>query len=279
MLKAIKSGDMSIIDVIDWTADQGGEHIELVPMGFTLNNNPKLIQSVKQKAQERQIDISNYAIGADFLPETDQDFEKEIDRVKQEVDTAAALGVKSMRHDVSFKQPPLTSHKEFEKDLPRLVESCRRIADYANQYGIVTSIENHGYYIQASERILRIIHEVDRPNFKTTLDTGNFWCVDEDPLAAVKKNIDYASMVHMKDFYKRLASWYHPGAGWLTTPAGNYLRGAVTGHGDIDLRAIMKIIKASGYDGYISVEFEGLEECREAAGMSMANVRNLWENV
>src|SRR5699024_4367392 len=178
LIDALSSGEMSILDVIDWTSEHGGEHIELVPMGYTLTDNPDLIEKIKRRANERNIDISNYAIAADFLPETEEAFEQEIARVKKEVDTAAELGVKRMRHDVSFKPPEEASYKQFEKDLPRLVEACQRIADYADQYGIVTSIENHGFYIQASERIQRLIHEVNRPNFKTTLDTGNFLCVD-----------------------------------------------------------------------------------------------------
>ncbi|WP_217586500.1 sugar phosphate isomerase/epimerase family protein [Lentibacillus saliphilus] len=279
LVGALNSGDMSILDVIDWTADHGGEHVELVPMGYTLTDNPDLVKAIVQKAQAKNIVISNYAIGADFLPDTEEAFEQEIERVKKEVDIANQLGAKRMRHDVSFKPSDQASYRQFEKDLPRLVEACQRIADYAKQYDIVTSIENHGFYIQASERIQRIIHEVDRPNFKTTLDTGNFLCVDEDPIAAVKQNIHEASMIHIKDFYYRPSSWYNPGAGWLVTTAGNYIRGAITGHGDIDLREVIKVIKASGYDGYISIEFEGLEPCQKAAQLSMENVRKIWESV
>lgn len=51
--------------------------------------------------------------------------------------------------------------------------------------------------------VLLVIHATDRPNFKTTLDVGNFMCADEDPVVEVKKNAPYASMVHIKDFYLR----------------------------------------------------------------------------
>lgn len=279
LLGAMQSEGMSILDVIDWTADEGGEHVEIVPMGYTLADDPDLVESILKKANERNIDISNYAIGANVLPETDAAFEQEITRVKSEVDVANALGVKRMRHDVSFKPPQEASIQQFENDLPRLVEACRLIADHASKYGIVTSIENHGFYVQASDRIQRLINEVNRPNFKTTLDTGNFLCVDEDPIAGVKNNIGYASMVHLKDFYVRPSTWHNPGDGWMTTTSGNYLRGAITGHGDIDVREVIKVVKESGYDGYISIEFEGLEESKKAAKISMDNVRRIWDSV
>ncbi len=279
LVGAINSGEMTILDAIQWTADQGGEHIELVPMGFSLTDNPRLIEQILQKAEEASIEISNYAIGADFLKGNKEVVEQEIVRVKKEVDIANQLGVKLMRHDVAFKPAQEATIKQFELDLPRLTEACQRIADYAAQYGIVTSVENHGFYVQASDRIQRLIENVDRLNFKTTLDTGNFLCVDEDPVAAVKKNIAYASMVHTKDFYYRPASSYHPGEGWFQTASGNYLRGAITGHGDIHLYDVLNVIKQSGYDGYISIEFEGIEECKRASKIGLDNVKRIWEKL
>jgi inosose dehydratase len=272
---AINSKEMTILDVVQWVADQGGEHVEIVPIGFSLAEDLPLTDAIRQKAEESGIGISNYAIGANFLTD---DFEKEIERVKQEVDIAHRLGVKRMRHDVAWKAPNEISIRDFEKDLPRMAEACSIIADYAAQFDIVTSIENHGYYVQASDRVQRLIHVVDKENFKTTLDTGNFLCVDEDPVAAVKKNLSYASMVHVKDFYHRTSS-LGLGEGWFPTSSGNYLRGAITGHGDINLQEILKVIKQSGYDGYISIEFEGMEECKQAAKISLDNVRKIWEAV
>ncbi|EKN65228.1 xylose isomerase [Neobacillus bataviensis LMG 21833] len=270
---AINSKRMTILDVVQWVADQGGEHIEIVPIGFDLAGDTQLADAVRQKAEEAGIEISNYAIGANFLTD---DYENEIERVKKEVDIAHRLGVKLMRHDVAWKAPNEISIRDFEQDLPRMAEACRQIADYAAQFGIVTSVENHGYYVQASDRVQRLIHAVDKENFKTTLDTGNFLCVDEDPVAAVKKNISYASMVHVKDFYRR-TSPLGLGEGWFPSSSGNYLRGAITGHGDINLPEVLKVVKQSGYDGYISIEFEGMEDCERAAKISLDNVRQIWE--
>jgi inosose dehydratase len=272
---AINSKEMTILDVIQWVADQGGEHVEIVPIGFSLVDDLSLTDAIRQKAETEGIEISNYAIGANFLTD---DFEKEIERVKQEVDIAHRLGVKLMRHDVAWKAPNEISVRDFEKDLPKMAEACRIIADYAAQFNIVTSVENHGYYVQASDRVQRLLHTVDKENFKTTLDTGNFLCVDEDPVAAVKKNISFASMVHVKDFYQRRSS-LGLGEGWFPSSSGNYLRGAITGHGDINLPEILKVIKQSGYDGYISIEFEGMEECKKASKISFDNVKRIWDAV
>ncbi|QNK90184.1 sugar phosphate isomerase/epimerase [Sporosarcina sp. resist] len=273
----LKSKEMSIIEAIQWVADQGGEHIEIVPnLGFKLEDNPALVDAIREKASVVGIDISNYAIGANFITEGEEAFQTEIERVKKEVDIANRLGIKFMRHDVASLPISDSTIKQFESDLPKLTKACQIVADYARKYGITTSVENHGFFIQASDRVQSLINHVNRSNFKTTLDVGNFMCVDEDPVSAVKKNISYASVVHIKDFYLRQAHLY-PGEGWMQTTSGNYLRGSIVGHGDINMREVIKVIKESGFNGYISVEFEGIEECKQASKMGMDNVRRLWD--
>jgi len=274
LYQAINSGEMTILDAIQWVADNGGDHIEIVPLGFSLDNNDELIEQIKEKAQSAGIELSHYLIGANFLTETKEAFDAEIERVKKQVDIANALGIKFMRHDVAWRAPGDTSIVQFEEDLPTIVDACQQIADYAAQYGITTSIENHGFHVQASDRVLRLLHEVNRSNFKTTVDIGNFLCADEDPVSAVKKNIGHASVLHFKDFYIR-PSYQNPGEGFFQSIAGNYLRGAIVGQGDIDMSEIVRIVKASGFDGYVSIEFEGMEECKQASKIALNNVRRL----
>jgi sugar phosphate isomerase/epimerase len=278
LFSSLKSKEFDILDVIQWVADQGGEHVEIVPLGFTLDDNPQLVETVRKKAIEVGIEISNYAIGANFITEDKAAYEQEIERVKKQVLIANELGVKLMRHDVAWRMIGDNSIENFEKDLPRLVEACQRIADFAADYGITTSIENHGYYVQASDRVQSLLNHVNKPNFKTTLDTGNFLCVDENPLSAIKKNLPYTSMLHIKDFYYR-PFYKNPGEGWSKTDGGNYIRGSIIGHGDLDIYEILKLIKESEYDGYVSIEFEGMEECKQGSRISLDNVRRIWREL
>ncbi|NEW09089.1 sugar phosphate isomerase/epimerase [Paenibacillus sp. SYP-B3998] len=279
LLQAIKAGELTILDAIQWIADHGGEHMEIVPYGYTLVDNLELADAVREKAKEVGIDLSNYSMPANFVQETEEKYRDEVARVKQHVDLVHRLGMKHMRHDVTaFTLPPEHMTIEwFEKNLHLIVRGSQEIADYALQYGITTTIENHGFSVQASDRVQRVLQAVNRPNFKTTLDIGNFMCVDENPIIGVKKNLPYASLVHFKDFYFRPYD-EHPGDGdWFITAHGNYLRGAIVGQGDIEIRKIVKLIKESGYDGYITIEFEGMEECKMASRIAMDNLRRLFE--
>jgi sugar phosphate isomerase/epimerase len=274
LYRPIHEGKITVLEAIEKIAEMGGEHVEIVPVGYTLTDNPELVDQIVAKAKEVGIDISNYAIGANFALDSEDEVAKEIERVKKEVDIAARLGVKLMRHDVASRSD--ISIKQFNSEVGRLAEACRQIADYAAEYGITTSVENHGYYIQASDRVQTLVEAVDRSNFKTTLDVGNFMCVDEDPVIAVRKNLPYASIVHIKDFYLRPAS-QNPGEGWFTTAGGNYLRGAIAGHGDINLRESIRLIKESGYDGYLSIEFEGMEDAYQGTRIGLENVKRFWD--
>ncbi|WP_054022942.1 sugar phosphate isomerase/epimerase family protein [Bacillus sp. FJAT-28004] len=276
LYNALRTGEMTIQDVIVYIASIGGEHVEIVPLGFNLTENPELIEVIKKQAQESGIELSNYAVGANFSGLNEEQFEQELERLKREVDIAAALGMKKMRHDVASSQN--LSISNFLLELPKLAKACQAVADYAAKFGITTSVENHGYYIQHSDRVQALVEVVDRPNFKTTLDVGNFLCVDENPLAAVSNNISLASMVHIKDFYYR-PSTENPGEGWFKSKGGNWLRGAIVGHGDIAMPQVLRAVKESGYDDYISIEFEGLEDCRFGTRLGFEFVKRVWNEI
>ncbi|MDQ0857172.1 sugar phosphate isomerase/epimerase [Bacillus sp. V2I10] len=281
LLKDLTNGSLTILDVVQWVADNGGTHLELVPYGFSVVDNTELADAIREKALDAGIELSAYSLPANFIQETEQAFIEEVDRLKKHVDVVNRMGIKIMRHDVTafrLEQEEMTIHY-FEEHFEQMVRGSQLIADYADQFGITTTIENHGFNVQSSDRVQRVLHAVKRDNFKTTLDIGNFLCIDEDPLVGVKKNVKYAKTVHVKDFYIR-PYYENPGGGeWFRTVNNNYLRGAIVGHGDINIREALRLVKQSGYDGYLTVEFEGMENCQEGTRIGMDNVCRIWDEV
>jgi inosose dehydratase len=234
--------------------------------------NPKRAAELRQYCEKRGAAVVGYNVGAELLALPDQ--QKEVIRtLKGHVDVAAALGVASMRHDVTrgFKDD-WAGEKTFEAALSVVVPAIREVADYALPLGVKTTLENHGFYMQASERVERLIQEVDHKNFALTMDMGNFLCVNEDPVSAVTRLVKYAVMVHAKDFHVRPKDKMPP-KGWFATPTEIALRGAIVGHGVIDVPAQIRILKDAGYDGYLSLEFEGMEEPVKAVQMGLDYLR------
>lgn len=279
----ISTGEMSLADVIDWVAASEGEHLELALVGGSgpdapipnTDSDPAFVASIRKKAEDAGVVLSNMAIGANFFTDDQAELEAEVKRVKAHVDLAEQLGIQMMRHDVvAHRGVEGDDTPLFEQALPSIVTAAKEIAQYAAAKGITTSLENHGFFVQASDRVRRIIHAVGESNFKTTLDVGNFLCVDEDPTSAVPQNLPYAMVVHFKDFYVRPAD-QDPGEGWFRSRGGKYLRGAIVGNGDIDLRSVAKSIKESDFSGYASIEFEGWEDCLLGCTRGIANAKRL----
>ena len=279
----LSTGEMTLLDVIDWVAESDGQHLELATIYPgpdspipNLESPPEFVAEVKQRADEKGVILSNLAIGAAFNHTDQAAVDAEISRVKAFVDLAESLGIRLLRHDVvAHSGLPGDDSPAFEQAFPTIVGASRQIADYAKGKGITTSLENHGFFVQSSDRVRRIVHAVDRDNFRTTLDIGNFLCVDEDPTSAVPANLPYAKIVHLKDFYVRPQHFAAPD-GWFTSRSGKPMRGAIVGEGDIDMPTVLGAIKGSGYDGFVSIEFEGHEDCLVDCTRGIANAKRIF---
>lgn len=240
-------------------------------IGFT---GIDLVEGVKFETQEQYIayarDIGGYCekvgieavsynIGCDFL--NNGTLESEIERVKGHVDIAEAFGCKLMRHDATRGYPSnITYGRSFDAVLPILAKGYRAVTEYAEKKGIRTCVENHGFFAQDPERIEKLVNAVGHPNFGALVDIGNFSCADVDNGYAVGITAPYAFHAHAKDFHIKDGNGDSPGEGFFQTRAGNYLRGAIIGHGDVPVRKCIAALRRAGYDGYMIIEFEGMED-------------------
>lgn len=274
-------GKMDYFDVIEKTAELGFDAIEFSNLPVKGHSERiDMAKEIKRRCADAGLELANFATPADMLKGSEGNLDTEVERVKQEVLVAKAMGVNKMRHDATFgynsgdKNP-----RSFEFRLPQIAEGCRRITEFAAEEGIKTMVENHGRYSQDSDRIESLVNAVDHENFGILLDVGNFMCVDEDPVEAVGRLIPYAFHVHFKDFHVKDGSTFNPGPGWFYTRYGTYLRGAIIGHGDLPLSQCMNIIKQYGYDETLSIEFEGLEEPLYAIKTGLNNLRRLISSV
>lgn len=264
------------IDIIHTAKEMGFgaiEFVDILPHDGT--SRAAYAKRLREACNDLDIKISNYTFGADFLTGSDGNAEKEIERVKQEIDLAEILGASSVRHDATTgyggTAKPFVS---FQKCLPRLAAACREVTVYAQQKGISTMVENHGYFAQDSIRMEQLLDAVNHENFGLLVDMGNFMCADEAPELAVGRLAPYARYVHAKDFLWKSANDPNPGKGFFPTRAGNLLRGTIVGHGVVPVKQCLSILKNAGYDGTVAIEFEGLEPACEALTIGLENLQN-----
>ena len=288
--REIEQGCMTLPECIDWAARQGADCLELVPFAFRFDDpatgkiDTALIKSVRRRAQDAGIELVNYSILADLCREGDA-LAAEKARIRHEIDIAAELGVPRMRHDVTAFRRPLAQNTltDFDRWLPVLTDSARELCEYAAARGVMTLIENHGFFANGCDRVERILNGVAHPNYGLLLDTGNIVCVDEDATVAAQTLAHRAQMVHLKDFYIRTrdpgdAHQFDCAGTWFRSRGGKYLRGAILAQGDLDMQAILTTLRESGYSGGIAIEFEGLEDARYSSAVGLANARRLWGN-
>jgi sugar phosphate isomerase/epimerase len=183
-----------------------------------------------------------------------------------------------LRHDITGGRKGKKNGIGYACLLPELKEKCAQITEYAAKLGIKTMTENHGYFSQDADRVASLIDAVGNDNFGVLLDLGNFMCADEDPVLSVSRLAPYAVHVHCKDFLYRKGNETNPGATWFGTRGGNYLRGTIIGHGVANIAQSLKILKGKGYDEYISIEFEGVEDNLKGISLGLENVKRFWEN-
>ncbi|MEM6536435.1 MAG: sugar phosphate isomerase/epimerase family protein [Pseudomonadota bacterium] len=150
------------------------------------------------------------------------------------IDFAAHLGCQAVRVDAY-------SEGTYREQQKLAADGMRRLAAYAEQYGIYVIAENHGFLSSNPDWLSGVIKKADHPLVGTLPDFGNF---DGDPYRGVKRLMPFAKGVSAK-------------SGSFDTD------GNETG---IDYRRMLSIVVKSGYRGYVGIEYEG-RDLPEAEGI------------
>lgn len=273
----IKAGKLTQLDTVAKAKEMGFDAIEFTDMmADGLEAQKELARQIRAEADRVGIDINAYTIGANLFRESDEENAKEVERLKGQLEVAAILGAKVMRHDVCYTLSKTGNGRSFDLMLPTIAANARAVTEYAQSLGIRTCSENHGFIAQDSDRVERLFNAVDHDNYGLLVDMGNFLCADENPVIAVSRVAPYAVHVHAKDF--RYTSEGSANRGFMTRGA-NYIAGTVIGEGVVPVKQCLAILKRAGYDGYVSVEYEGVEDCIAGISRGLANLKNFIEAI
>ena len=140
------------------------------------------------------------------------------------IDAAAFLGCHAIRVNARGGGTP-------DELRGRMIESCSQLADYAAERDINVTIENHGGPSSDPAWLVSVMEGVNKPNFGTLPDFGNF-PAEVDRYDAVEAFMPYAKAVSAK--------------------ASRFTAGGLVE--ETDFYRMMRIVRDGGYTGYVGIE-------------------------
>ena len=178
------------------------------------------------------LDISGTAVGNDFCHPDGPERKKQIASVKQWIDHAAVFG-----HPSSASFPAASSGSRPKR---RLIgwpwPGSKSAVNTPASHAIHLALENHGGLTATPAGLLALVKDVQSPWFGVNLDSGNFH--GEDVYAELAQIAPYTVNVQIKV---------------VVAPAGQRRQPS-------DFKRLAKILRDSGYRGYVVLEYEETDE-------------------
>lgn len=244
-LLAGKTASLKLEDFIGDCARMGLEGTELTSYYFPQDVSPEQLRAYKRMAFTAGLEISGTAVGNEFSLPPGEKRDQQIAHVKHWVDNAAVLGAPVIRIFSGKVQK-----KQTEAEARRLaIEGIEQCCHYAGKKGVMLALENHGGLTTTLDGILQLVQAVQSPWFGVNLDTGNFQ--SSTPYDDLARLAPYAVNVQVKVSMR---------------PAGGAPESA-------DFSRLAKILRNSGYRGYIVLEYEEAEDPRQACPRYVEQLR------
>lgn len=170
-----------------------------------------------------------------------------VDNHKKWIEAAKFLGCKTVRVNL---------HGNGKSDDKKVasIDSLSRLGDFARPMNINVVVENHGSDSSNGKWLADIMRQINKDNVGTLPDFGNF-CITH-PWGTTQEKCDdqydiYKGVEEMLPFAKGVSAKSYDFDTNGEQPKINYKR-------------LLDIVKASGFKGYIGIEFEGNTQSEEA---------------
>jgi sugar phosphate isomerase/epimerase len=230
---------LTLEDFIDDCAKFGLDGTELTSYYFPEDPPEQYFRQLKAAAFRRGLDISGTAVGNDFCFPPGERRQREIAHVKRWIEYADLMDAPVIR----IFSGGVKEGQSVDEARRLAIEAIEECCEHAGNYGNFLALENHGGLTTEVDDMLSIVRDVKSPWFGVNMDTGNFRSTDVygdlAKLAPYTVNVQVKVMIH-PDGRPRQPSDYH---------------------------RLAKILRESGYRGYVVLEFEESgdprEECRK----------------
>ncbi len=238
----------SYIDLIDLACEYGVSAVEPFSVLDFATPDVEKAKRIKEYADEKGIVFPCVSIYANVL---DGNTEGQLEMLKGYADVAAILGSPYIHHTIAgeFEDPSkvIDSRGELMDEGVRFV---REVYDYAEQKGVRAIYEDQGFIFNGVEGFGEFLCKVNR-NVGVVADFGNIFqsgdCIED----FVKAFHDRFVHAHIKDVTVSddRNSTAFPALG------GKFVDYVAIGHGQIDIKGVIGLLRSYGYDGYYGIEY------------------------
>ena len=252
---------VEVADCIDKAAAMGFDGVEILHVQMS-GEGDAYLQSLKHRAFVNGLDLMGFSIHQGFVSPDAAARQKNIDHTLHCIDLAYAMGIPTLRLNTgrwgtikSFDdlmankgiEPILPGHTE-DEGFKWVIDSIEKCLPRAEECGVCMGLENHWGLGRTAAGLLRIYNAIRSPWLKLTLDTGNFL---DDMYEQQKMIAPHTVLVQAKTYFG--------GGEWYTL--------------DIDYDRVAEILRGAGFNGYVSLEFEGKEAPDTGVPKSLALLR------
>ena len=243
MARQIKPEKFDIKAMCSLTKELGIDGIDFVT---TYGVDPKEISKI---VRGYGLNVVCHTFFANLATPDKQQRSAAIDAVRHGLETAIILGT-------DLIMIPIINHEKLSRNESRrfAIQGLNEASLLTSEAGITLTIENFPGQLSpfvTSDDFLEAVRQVK--GLKLTFDNGNVLTGGEDPVHSYDRTKKYVVHAHFKDW-----SYEDKGQGNKVTGLdGRVYNPALIGEGIVDHRACLRVMKMSGYSGYINIEYEG----------------------
>ncbi len=256
---SFKGAEISVEDFVQTCHDLRLDCLDFHQRAFPSDDTDYLL-GIKRKCLDLGLPIGYLGVAGGFAG--DEDFQRaKIDEAKSAVDMALVLGSPLIR---------LFAWQTFETEnrdpmFAALARCLREVSEYGAEKGVVVALQNHDNRNLAATGpdVLRIIEDVNHPNFSFIMDTGQ-WRGSPGASGEPDPNVDIYNYMEQ------------------TLPYAGYVRckfyKVASGREEVlDYERVARILENANYNGCISIVYEGQEpdDRAELIGKAAAQLREL----
>lgn len=243
--KAMFSGKLTTLDFASVAKKEFGlDAVEYVNQFFADKaKDQEYLKNLKQRAEDNGVKSLLIMIDNEgSLSSTDASERKTaVENHYKWVDAAKFLGCHSIRVNLHGAG----SDEEWKN---ASIDGLGKLAEYGANHKMNVIVENHGQHSSNGALLAEVIKQINNPFCGTLPDFGNF-CMRRE-----KGDLWESPCVEWYDRYKGVKEML-PYAKGVSAKAFNF--DSKGNEQDIDFKKMLELVKASGYKGYIGIEYEG----------------------